>query len=105
WDHVAGLDVEVRLPCERRAGGRIHAARDLEVAEAPAERDLALVVQRPAAEDQHRVLLERRAHALPGRRVELACDVDAVDARGEYRSQSGHDDLAHRLLASSILAP
>jgi hypothetical protein len=41
---LAGRDVEVRLPRERRARCGVHAAADLELAEAPAERDLRVVV-------------------------------------------------------------
>ena len=82
-DDLAGLDVEVRLARERGARGRVHAAGDLERAEAPAEGDLRLVVEPGAAEEQHGVLVEGGADGRPRGLVERAADVGAVDARGE----------------------
>jgi hypothetical protein len=70
-----------------------------------AERDLALVVQRLAPKDEDRVLLERRPDLGPRPVVELTRDVDAIDPRGEYRSEPRHDDLAHWFLTPCILAP
>lgn len=57
-DVLAGLDVEVGLAGEGRAGGGVHAAGDLEPAKAPAEGDLGGVAEGPG-------------------------DVGAVDAGGE----------------------
>ena len=89
---LSGLHVEVRLPRERRPRRRVHAARDLEIAEPPAEGDLPLVVQRLAVEDQNRVLLEGGADHRPARLVEGPGEVGALDPRGKDRCQAGHRD-------------
>jgi len=57
-----------------RANGVIHAAGDLEVSESAAEGDLTLVIERLAAKDQHRVLLEGRANLGPRPLIERAGD-------------------------------
>src|SRR5688572_8045148 len=94
-DHLAGLDVEVRLALERRAGGRVGRERHLQRAEAAAEGGLALVVERLAGEDDDRVLLERRADLAERVVGQRAREVDVLDARGEDRGQ--RDDLHGRL--------
>jgi hypothetical protein len=101
-DHFAGLDVEIRLAREWRSGGRIHATGDLQVSESPAERDLALVVERLPAKDQDRMLREGRADVGPRPLVERAGDIRAVNLRREHRGESGHDDLSHRRFPRSI---
>jgi hypothetical protein len=90
--HRAGRDVEVGLARERRARGRVHAPRDLEAAEALAEGDLLLVVEGLAGEDQHGVLVEGGADRPPGRVVQGAREVGALDAGGEVQGKAGHRD-------------
>jgi hypothetical protein len=55
-----------------------------------------LVVERLAAKDQDRVLLEGRANLGPRPLIERADDIGAVDLRREHRGESGHDDLSRR---------
>ena len=91
-DDLTRLDVEVRLAREGGARGRVHAAGDLERAEAQAEGDLRLVIERGAAEEEHGVLVEGGADGRPRGVVERAADVGAVDPRGEARAEVGHRD-------------
>src|SRR5262245_59367419 len=101
---LASLDVEVGLARERRTRRRVHAARDLEPAEALAEGDLLLVVQVLAAEQQDGVLLEGGANVTPRRIVHRAGDVDAVDLRGEVWSQA-RSRYCHRCPLTLALSP
>jgi hypothetical protein len=58
-------------------------ARDFESPEALTERDLALVVERRPADDEHGVLFERGADLRPRGVVDRTRDVDATDLGGE----------------------
>ena len=91
-DELPRLDIQVRLAGEGRPRRRVHAPGDLERAEAMAEGDLRLVVQRPAAEDENGVLLEGGADLRPRGIVQEARDVRPVDLGGEVRRETGRDD-------------
>ena len=95
-DQLARRDVEIRLARERCSSSRIHAPGDFQVSESAAEGNLTLVVERLAAKDQDRVLLEVRANLGPRPLIERAGDISAVDLRREHRGESGDRELSHR---------
>ena len=76
-DRLARQDVEVRLPRELGAGGRIGAERRLQRAEILAEGDLLLVVHRLVAEEEHGMLLEGGQDRSELTRRKRTRDVDA----------------------------
>src|SRR6185312_11164370 len=70
-----------------RAGGRVRLAGGFERAEAPAERDLALVVEALVVEHQHRMGVERAADFREGRVIHRQAGIDPADLGAEVGMQ------------------
>ena len=91
-DDLAGLYIEVGLPCERCAGGRIDASRALQRPEALAEGDLRGVVHRLVAEDQNAIGVEGVMDFAKCRGVQRLGNIDAGNLGGEDGRQGRHGE-------------
>ncbi len=86
-DDLAGLDVDVRLAREGRAGAGVDAGGALDASETHAEGDLLVVGHRLIWKDQDRIVVEGGPDLGEGRVVQRLPDVHAGDLGTEHRRQ------------------
>ena len=94
-------DSEIGEPVAVRVGLYATGARDLQRSEPAAERDLLLVRERLAAENQDRAAIERRLDLEEDIPIDGKPQVDAGNLSGEERMQGLNEDCHHGLHSST----